>query len=258
MSDATTALSPAVRAALVARLTALADDELTLAHRDAEWTGHAPLLEEDIALANLAQDELGHAMLWLDLRAGLDGSDPDALAFRRDAAFWRNLPLTEQPRGDWAFTMIRQYLFDAWELRWLAAARGSAWAPLAEAAGQAVREERFHLEHSAQWVEQLGLGTEESQRRAQNALDELWPLALQLPERVPGEEAAIHDGLLPDPEALRGDWLHAVTGHLTRCGLNMPQNEVTPFNRETHSPHLTELLAEFQAVARTDPEAVRW
>lgn len=253
------ALKPNVRSGLIARLTAQAEDELLLAQRDGEWTGHAPILEEDIALANLAQDELGHAMLWLDLRKGLDGSDPDALAYTRDPAYWRNLPLVELPRGDWAFTMLRQYLFDAWETRWLGAATQSPYTPLAEAATQALREERFHLEHSALWMDRLAHGTDESKRRLQAALDALWPYALQLPDQIPGEAAAVQAKLLPDPETLRDGWQTEVTGVLTRGGLTMPGNASSMnFTRERHSEYLAPLLAEFQSVAREHPEAARW
>lgn len=251
-----TALTAEERAALIARLTALADDELLLAHRDAEWTGHAPILEEDIALANIAQDELGHAMNWLELRKTLDGSDPDALAFHRDPSEFRNSPLTELPKGDWAFTMVRQYLFDAWELLWLDAARRSTYAPVAQAAALAVREERFHLEHTTLWVERLALGTPESTRRTGKALDELWPYALGLFEPLEDERAAVASGLLPDVEELRGRWLSLVGAHLRRCGLTPPDAEAVP--RIHHTEHLAPLLTEFQRVAREHPNAEAW
>lgn len=115
--------------ALVARLTAWADDEVVLAQRLSEWVGHAPILEEDIAIANLAQDELGHAKLWLELRQELDGSDPDRLVYFRDPLEFQNAILVELPKGDWAFTMVRQYLFDAYENLWLKEAAKSAYPP---------------------------------------------------------------------------------------------------------------------------------
>ena len=152
---------------LVEKLTALADDEVVLAQRLSEWVAHAPILEEDIAIANLAQDELGHAKLYLELRRELDGSDPDELVFFRDPLEYQNAVLVELPKGDWAFTMVRQYLFDLYENLWLEEARKSAYPPLAEAAERILKEERFHLKHSALWVERLGLGTEESHGRAQ-------------------------------------------------------------------------------------------
>ncbi|WP_161881028.1 1,2-phenylacetyl-CoA epoxidase subunit PaaC [Deinococcus alpinitundrae] len=242
--------------ALILRLTVLADDELLLSHRDAEWTGHAPILEEDIALANIAQDELGHAMGWLDLRKTLDGSDPDGLAFRRGPDEFRNSALTELPKGDWAFTMVRQYLFDAYEALWQDAAKASTHTPLAQAAALALREERFHLQHTAAWVERLALGTPESERRTRAALQAVWPYALGLFEPLEGEQAGIEAGLLPDPTQIKARWLPLVTAHLTRCGLTPPGAE--PVARGTHTEHLALLLAEFQGVNRQYAEMTAW
>ena len=109
-------MNQAIQQILTQKLLALADDELILAHRNSEWIGHGPILEEDIALANIAQDELGHANLWYELHQTLTGDEPDDLAFFREADQFRNVQLVELPRGDWAFTMLRQYLFDAYEL----------------------------------------------------------------------------------------------------------------------------------------------
>ncbi|WP_027482642.1 1,2-phenylacetyl-CoA epoxidase subunit PaaC [Deinococcus pimensis] len=256
----TDALTPELRLALVERLTALADDELILSHRDAEWVGHAPILEEDIALANIAQDELGHAGVWLSLRSALDGgSDPDTLAFRRGAHEYRCARLVELPRGDWAFTLTRQFLFDAHEAVWTDAARASTYAPLAEAVEKIVREERFHLQHTALWVERLGLGTEESRRRTQAALDELWPLAAQLFAPVPGEDALVAAGIVPDLAALRERWTTLVTAHLRKSGLNVPATPTQePAPRTEHTEHLADLLREMQEVASQEEEGVLW
>ncbi|GAA5513966.1 1,2-phenylacetyl-CoA epoxidase, subunit C [Deinococcus carri] len=253
-------LAPELQPALIRKLTALADDEIILAHRDGEWTGHAPILEEDIALANIAQDELGHASLYLDLRRELDGSDPDRLAFFRDADGFTNVRLVELPKGDWAFTMLRQYLFDAYEALWLDAARASTYAPLAEVAAKAVREEKFHLQHTALWVERLALGTDESHRRTQNALNELWPFAAQLFQPVQDEETLVEAGILPDLAGVRARWEALVVPHLTgKCGLTLPD---APANaaagRATHTEHLAPLLSEMQSVARAVPNAEVW
>ena len=125
-----------LKQALIGKLTAMADDELILAHRNSEWTGHAPLLEEDIALANLAQDELGHATTLFGLGETLSGRTPDQMAFFRDAAAFRNVQLVELPRGDWAFTMLRQYLFDAYEHVLYAALQTSSYQPLQDFAAK--------------------------------------------------------------------------------------------------------------------------
>jgi ring-1,2-phenylacetyl-CoA epoxidase subunit PaaC len=246
-----------VKTELAAKFTALADDELILAHRNSEWTGYAPFLEEDIALANVAQDELGHAMLWYNLRQQLDQTDPDQLAFFRDANQFTNTQLVELPKGDWAFTMLRQYLFDTYEACWLESAQASTYAPLAAAAQKMFREERFHLAHSKAWVTRLGLGTLESKNRIQAALDILWPYAQQLFVPLP-QEAKLEAGLLPQLSGLQGSWAQQVTAHLRSAGLTIPPLGHIPQNRAQHTEHLWSLLAEMQSVARWDPDAKSW
>lgn len=243
-------LSGPQRTALIVRLTALADDEIILAQRDSEWTGHAPILEEDIALANIAQDELGHALLYLGLRTALDSSDPDRLTFFRSAREYTNAQLVELPRGDWARTMLRQYLYGAYEVLWLGAARRSTYAPLAEVAGQALREEKFHLQHAALWTERLGLGTPESARRMQEALELLWPYAAQLFVPTPGEAELVAAGIVPDLGAVQADWQALVTAHLHRCGLRVPDVAPVTFARTQHGEELLYLLSEMQSTAR--------
>lgn len=252
------ALSPGLRDALVAKLTALADDELLLAHRNSEWIGHAPILEEDIALANVAQDELGHAHLWLNLRAELDGSDPDALAFRRDPRDFRSARLVELPRGDWAFTLVRQFLFDVYEAVWLGAAQHSAHTPLREVAAKMLREERFHVQHTKLWAERLGLGTEESNRRAQAALDVLWPLTAQLFAPIPGEADLVAAGIVPDLAPLRAAWEGLVAPHLRASGLRVPDAPAPALDRAEVGEDRVALLREMQTVARADEAAAVW
>jgi len=251
-------LDPYLKEALIRKLTALADDEVVLAQRLSEWVGHAPILEEDIAIANLAQDELGHAQLYLELRRELDGSDPDALVFLRDPLEYRNAVLVELPKGDWAFTMVRQYLFDAYERLWLQEAARSAYPPLAEVAGRILKEERFHLKHTSLWVERLAQGTEESHRRAQEALDLLFPYARQLFRPLAEEEALVEAGVVPDLEALEGPYLEEVGGFLKAVGLKVPEGGYVPGSRQEHTEYLWSLLAEMQSVARWDREAKAW
>jgi len=252
-------MKPEVKNALIAKLTALADDELVLSHRDAEWTGHGPILEEDIALANIAQDELGHATVWLGLRKELDGSDPDQLAFFRDSTEFRNAELLELPRGDWAFTMLRQYLFDVYEAAWLRAAKASSYQPLADAAAKILREERFHLQHTQAWVERLGLGTEESNRRMQAALNMQWGYAQQLFVPLQDEDILVRENIVPDLNSVKVFWLEHTTRHLQNSRLELPLNiGYQPGSRQTHTEHLWSLLAEMQSVARWDTEAKAW
>lgn len=237
-------------------LLTLADDELILAHRNSEWIGHAPILEEDIALANIAQDELGHATLYYDLYAELTGNNPDELAFFRDADAFRNAVLVELPRGDWAFTMLRQYLYDVYEGVLLAQLVNSVYKPLAAVAAKIRPEELYHFRHTSAWVTRLGLGTEESNRRMQAALDVLWPAAQQLFLPEPEKTALVNDGVLGDTAVLQQTWLNIVQPHLTQAGLTIPANHTPPVSsRSQHTPHLVKLLADMQKVARQDPDA---
>lgn len=244
--------------ALDSRVLALADDELILAHRDSEWTGHAPMIEEDIALANIAQDELGHATLWYDILCDLRGQPDehaDQLVYFRDAADWRNAQLLELPIGDWAFTMLRQFLFDQFEWVLLPALTKSSHIAVAQAAAKVLREEIYHTRHSTAWVRRLGQGTAESHRRMQTALDVQWPLASQLFVPMLGDEALVAAGIWPDMAPLQQQWLAKVSEMLAECGLVAPATVVTRVSRHTHTEHLVNLLADMQSVARLDPQA---
>jgi ring-1,2-phenylacetyl-CoA epoxidase subunit PaaC len=253
------ALEPALRGPLIARLTAMADDELILGHRASEWTGHAPLLEEDIALANIAQDEIGHALLWLEARAELDGSDPDELTFFREAGAFRNVRLVELPRGDWAFTMLRQFLFDAFEAELFDRLTRSSHAPLAAAAAKVRREELFHLRHSGLWLERLARGTETSRRRLLTALELLWPYLPQLWQALPGDAALARAGVVPDPAELADATRGRIVAALTRAGVVPPPDAVpNPGGRERHGEALVALLIDMQSVARADPGVEAW
>ncbi|CAM4007551.1 1,2-phenylacetyl-CoA epoxidase subunit PaaC [Deinococcus marmoris] len=259
MTASATILSAVQQAALIRKLTALADDEIILAQRGGEWTGHAPILEEDIALANIAQDELGHAGLYLELRRALDGSDADALAFTRSADEFTSARFVELPKGDWAFTMLRQYLYDAYEALWLDAARKSTYEPLSEVANKAFREERFHLQHTALWVERLALGTPESMKRTQDALNALWPYVGQLWQPVEGEDGLIEAGLLPYLNAVKTRWEGLIVPHLTvQCGLILPPGGAGQPGRDMHTEYLAPLLDEMQRVYRAHPDTPYW
>jgi ring-1,2-phenylacetyl-CoA epoxidase subunit PaaC len=250
-------MNQAIQQLLTQKLLALADDELILAHRNSEWIGHAPILEEDIALANIAQDELGHANIWYELHQTLTGDDPDELAFFREASQFRNVQLVELPCGDWAFTMLRQYLFDAYELLLLDKLQHSRYQPLAEASAKIRNEEIYHLRHTSSWIKRLGLGTEESNRRTQAALDELWPYAQQLFVPLPDESILVDEKIVPDLAVLHERWLERVRPFLTAAHLTIPSNQMPPTtSRSDHTNHLTALLANMQKVARLNREAV--
>jgi ring-1,2-phenylacetyl-CoA epoxidase subunit PaaC len=252
-------MNPNSRLALAAKLLAQADDEYILGHRDSEWCGHAPILEEDIAFANIAQDEIGHAALWLGLLKDLRGDDPDHLVFFRTAADWRNAQLCELPKGDWAFTMMRQYLFDAAELVRLAEMVNSAYNPIAEVSTKIRPEELYHYRHTSNWVKRLGLGTEESHSRMQAALDELWPYAGQLFAPTPGEDELIAQAIVPARQKLQTAWEAMVRPWLADSGLEFPDSAKTiAVGRDQHTEHLTALLADMQEVARLEGPEVKW
>jgi ring-1,2-phenylacetyl-CoA epoxidase subunit PaaC len=243
-------------------LLALADDELILGHRNSEWCGHAPILEEDIAFANIALDEIGHAMVWYGLAAELRGEDGEPFAnrmtFEREAGEYRSTQFVELPKGDWAFSMVRQYLFDLAEYHWLAGLARSEHRPLAEAAAKIAKEETYHLRHTLAWVRRLGLGTGESQRRMQAALDELWGYALQLFEMQPYTEELLMAGLISDPVAIAAAWEGEARQALQEAGLKAPTGakaRVRIISRAEHTDHLASLLADMQSVARLDPNA---
>lgn len=243
-------------------LLALGDDELMLAHRDSEWTGHAPILEEDIAFGNIALDELGHAASWYRLLAELRGEDPesypDQLVYRRPAREFRNVQMVELPIGDWAFSITRQYLFDAAESVRLQALARSDHTQLAAIAAKIRTEEIYHLRHLRAWVLRLGSGTEESNRRMQRALDQLYPYALQLFSPWPAGTDHDDGAQLPDPAGLQDEWEREVNGHLTGSGLQVPQPAAPPANdRSRHTEHLDQLVEQLQAVAGAHAGA-RW
>lgn len=246
--------------ALADYLLAMADDELILGHRNSEWCGHAPILEEDIAFANIALDEIGHALVWYGLIVDLRHEDreiySDRLVYFRDVEDYRSAPLVELPKGDWAFTMIRQYLFDAFEFVRLERLTASAHTPLAQAAAKIRTEEIYHLRHTTAWVRRLGLGTDESRRRMQAALASLWPYALQM--FAPVDTALSGAGYVPDSDNLRQAWEDMVIPQLLESGLDVPpQTTLLPFDRQQHTEHLAALLDEMQSVARLIPGA-RW
>ena len=245
--------------ALLEYLLRLGDNCLILGHRLSEWCGHAPVLEEDIALANVALDLIGQAKLWLGLAGEVEGKgrDADRLAFLRDAREFRNLLLVEQKNGDFAVTMGRQFLFDAWHYLVLRELGRSADARIAEIAAKAVKEVAYHLERSRDWVVRLGDGTEESRRRMQRAVDTLWPYAGEMFEMDAVDEELVRQGVAADLAALRQPWLEHVGATLEEATLERPEWGWMQRGgkRGLHSEHLGYLLAEMQFLQRAYPNA---
>ncbi len=235
----------------------LADDEVIVGHRNTEWTGHGPILEADIAFSSMAQDELGHAQVYYTLLHELGEADPDHLAFMREASDFRCAQLVELPRGDWAFSVARQFLYDAAESVRLAALAKSSYTPLAQAARKFAGEEKYHLLHGKTWIQQLGQATAESRARLQAALDEVYPYALGLFEITEIDEAIVAEGLQKPEAEIKEDWLAHITPILHEAGLTLPNVAPNEGGRKgQHTEHLATLLNDMQLVFRTDPEAV--
>jgi ring-1,2-phenylacetyl-CoA epoxidase subunit PaaC len=183
----------------------------------------------------------------------LSGDNPDELVFLRTADAYRNVQMVELSKGDWAFSMMRQYLFDALEMVRAGHLMSSLYRPLAEVASKIRPEELYHYRHTSNWIKRLGLGTKESNRRSQAALDVLWPAAAQLFVRTPENDVLIEAHYLPSALELERDWERLVVPFLETAGLRIPVGDppVTA-SRDHHTPHLAELLADLQEVARLD------
>ena len=237
----------------------LADDALILGHRLSEWCGHAPVLEEELALANLGLDLIGQARSLYGYAGEIEGKgrDEDKLAYLRREHDYRNVLLVEQPNGDFAATMMRQLLFAAFMHPFHQAMAGSKDAMLAGIAAKAEKEMAYHVRHSAEWVIRLGDGTEESHRRAQAALVELWPYAGELFEVDGAMRAAIEAGFVPDPETLRARFDETIDHVLAEATLVKPRigSFQSGGRAGRHSEHMGFLLAQLQYMQRTYPNA---
>jgi ring-1,2-phenylacetyl-CoA epoxidase subunit PaaC len=239
----------------------LGDDRLVLGHRLSEWCGHGPILEEDIAIANIALDLIGEANLLLKRAAAVEGKgrDEDALAFLRDSREYRNALMVELPKGDFGFTIMRQFLFSTFALHQWEALSGSADADLRGVAQKAVKESRYHVRHSAEWVVRLGDGTDESHARAQDALDALWRYTGEFFLTDDLEQALVKKKLAVDSSTLAGPWTQGVTQVLNRATLRVPTASYMQRGGRsgTHTEHLGIMLAEMQVLPRTHPGA-KW
>ena len=244
---------------LVQYLLRLGDDRLVLGHRTSEWCGHGPILEEDIALANIALDLIGEANLLLKLAAQLEGADrtEDSLAYLRDAIDYRNALMVELPKGDFGFTIVRHFFFGVFSLLQMEALQKSTNADLAGIAAKAVKESRYHVRHSAQWVVTLGDGTAESHDRAQRAVDDLWRYTGELFLADDIDREAASQGFGVDPSTLASAWSAQVNDILMRATLTTPNvSYMQRGGRDgKHTEHLGHMLSEMQIVARSHPGA---
>jgi len=239
----------------------IGDNCLILGHRAAEWCGHAPALEEDIALANTALDLIGQTRLWLDLAGEIEGlgRDADDLAYRRDVRAFRNVLLVELPNRDFGHTLMRHYLFDAWHWPLLKELTESDDPQIAEIAGKAAKEAAYHLERSRDLVIRLGDGSDESHQRMQDALDRLWAYTGELTARDGIDDALVAGGIIPAPEAIRAAWASEVGATLALATLEAPSSGYMQSGGRDglHSEHLGYILAEMQFLQRAYPGA-RW
>ena len=236
-----------------------ADDALILGHRLSEWCGHAPAMEEDMALANMGLDLLGQARELYCYAAGVEGkgNDEDKFAYLRDVRQYRNLLLLEQPNGDFAHTMVRQLLYSAFADPYWRAMMKSGDTTLAAVAAKSEKESAYHLRHSSEWIVRLGDGTEESHARVQAAIDHLWAFTGEMFEADAGERALIDAGIAVDPASLRPQWLKTVADVVGEATLDVPSNNwMQQGGRDgRHSEHLGHLLSELQSMQRTFPGA---
>ncbi|KIN62744.1 Phenylacetate-CoA oxygenase, PaaI subunit [Sulfitobacter noctilucicola] len=238
----------------------LGDNTLVLGHRVSEWCGVAPVIEEDIALANTALDLIGQTQLWLGLAGEVEGKerDADALAFHRDAWDFRNVLLVEQPNGDFGQTMMRQFLFDSWHLLMLKGLMTSSHDQIAATAEKSVKEVTYHLERSQDTVIGLGDGTEESHNRMQAALDRLWPYAGEMFLSDDVDNAMVEQGLAPDTAALRPAFDAHLSDVLSEATLTRPEDDFTHKggkNGVRHTEHLGHMLTQMQWLQRAYPDA---
>ncbi len=237
----------------------MADDQLILGHRNSEWTGFGPLLEEDIAFSSMAQDKVGHSLALYTLLNQLGESDPDTVAFTRNANQFHNSILTELPNQEYDFSLIRHFLYDTAEALRFEMLTQSSYEPLAQVAKKVRGELRYHTLHAKTWINQLGSATEESISRLQKSLDYAMPFALGIFEESPYEKQIVDNGIFEGEQALKTKWLTRVEEILSNTSLHLPDfkiiHPVTGGRIGKHSEHLQPLLDEMSEVFRIDPGA---
>jgi ring-1,2-phenylacetyl-CoA epoxidase subunit PaaC len=236
-----------------------ADDALILGHRLSEWCGHAPMLEEDMALSNIALDLIGQARALYTYAAEVEGKghDEDKLAYLRDIRQYRNLLLVERPNGDFAQTIVRQFIYSAFADLYWRGMMSSRDATLAAIAAKSEKESAYHLRHASEWIIRLGDGTDESHARVQGAIDDLWAFTGEMFTVDDSERDLIDAGIAVDPLLLMPEWLVTVTDVVREATLALPESDwMQQGGRDGHhSEHLGHLLSELQHMQRSFPGA---
>ncbi len=256
----------------------LADNALILGHRNSEWCGHGPVLEQDIAITNISLDLIGQARNFYQYAATLMNSQQvsppfgggdlegaggevseDSLAYFRNSSNFKNLLLVEQPKGDWAQTILRQFFFSAYQYLLFEKLRESKDEQISAIANKAFKEITYHLRWSSEWVIRLGDGTEESHSRMLKAMDELWGFTGEMFLPSGYELQMLNNSIVPDVTLIKENWIQKVKEIFSEAGLTFPSSSLiyTGGKEEKHSDHLEDILIELQSVARDYPN-VSW
>jgi len=237
----------------------MADDQLIIGHRNSEWTGFGPLLEEDIAFSSMAQDKIGHSLALYTILHELGESDPDTVAFTRNANQFHNSILTELPNQEYDFSLVRHFLYDTAEALRFELLTNSTCEPLAQVARKVRGELRYHTLHAKTWMKQLGSATEESVGRLQKSLEQAMPYALGMFEESPYENEIIEAGIFEGEKKLKELWMAKVEETISQTSLHLPDwkivQPITGGRIGKHTEHLQPLLDEMSEVFRIDPGA---
>jgi ring-1,2-phenylacetyl-CoA epoxidase subunit PaaC len=253
---AVASLTDAARTALAELLLTLADDEFVIGFWDSEWTGIAPMLEEDVAMSSISQDEVGHARALYELLASLTDSDADTIAFGRPAAGFRHAALLNHARTDWAFTIARRFLYETADAVRLAALARSSYEPLANLAAKMRREESYHLMHIQTWLQRLADGP--GAKRLRDALTRAWPDAQAIFTPLSGEGELVRSGILLEPlEALRGRWTERLDAVLGELGITLEAATVADDGRTRRTDEFEWLHGQFTMVSASE-EGATW
>ncbi|TNE56158.1 MAG: phenylacetate-CoA oxygenase subunit PaaI [Bacteroidetes bacterium] len=244
--------------ALFEYLLRLGDDSLILGQRLSEWCGHGPILEEDIAMTNIALDLIGQATNLFEYASslGVDKRSADELAFVRYEKDYRNLLLVEQENTDFGYTLARQFLFDAFRKPFFEALSQSSDQQLAAIAEKSLKETKYHLQHSSEWMIRLGDGTDESHERIQQAVNQLWAYTEEIFEQDQIDQQLIQAGIAVDLSVIRASWTKQVQAVFSEAGIDLPQNtwQQKGGRQGKHTEHMGYLLAEMQFMQRAYPQ----